>query len=40
MKKTKLNDSAGLKGAGLEYRSQQVLLKLTTVTRNKVSGKT
>ena len=47
-KKTKLNDSADLKGAGLEYRrkghweleakNQQV--KLTTVTRNKVSGKT
>ena len=49
-KKTKLNDSAGLKGAGLEYRRkghweleakyQQVFLKLTTVTRNKVSGTT
>ena len=47
---TKLNDSAGLKVAGLEYRrkglweleakNQQVFLKLTTVTRNKVSGKT
>ena len=47
---TKLNDSAGLKGAGLEYRrkghweleakNQQVFSKLTTVTRNKVSGKT
>ena len=49
-KKTKLNDSAGLKGAALEYRrkghwelegkNQQVFLKLKTVTRNKVSGKT
>ena len=46
----KLNDSAGLKGAELDYRrkghgeleakNQQVFLKLTTVTRNKASGKT
>ena len=46
---TKPNDSAGLKGAGLGYRrkghweleakNQQVFLKLTTVTRNKVSGR-
>ena len=47
---TKSNDSAGLEGAGLEYRRKAHLeleskfskcfLKLTTVTRSKVSRKT